>query len=80
MSIVWVPDELRCPHTIATIRPLFCQDKCGPDEWVKIYHAAKRAYYNGDPILYDMTYDRLETEARKRWPNDQRFWSVGLSS
>lgn len=72
-----IPHELRCPHTPAAIRPLFCE-KCTADEAYVRYAEAKRSYYAGQPLVTDdLEFDRWELYMRKLWPNDKRFEEVG---
>jgi hypothetical protein len=72
-----IPHELRCPHTPAQIRPLFC-DRCTADEAYAWYQAAKASYYAGQPLVDDdREFDRWEMYMREKWPDDKRFEEVG---
>ena len=72
-----LPHHLRCPHTIATMRPLICQD-CTADELSAVYLELKRAYYAGTPhITEDPLFDRYESMCRTRYPMCEVFYTVG---
>lgn len=72
-----IPPELRCPHTPAEIRPLFCEC-CTANEAYKWYKMAKSSYYAGTPLVRDdLEFDRWEIYMRQLWPEDKRFEEVG---
>jgi hypothetical protein len=71
-----LPHELRCPHTPAELRPLFCTD-CTADEVAERYTTLKTAYYDGEPLMSDEAFDRYEKYCREKFPDDERFHSVG---
>jgi len=72
-----VPHEFRCPHTIASMRPLFCSD-CTADMVYDRYMEMKRLYYIGTPVANDDNFDRYEMYAGEMFPNDVRFQTVGF--
>lgn len=71
-----LPHDLRCPHTGATMRPLFCS-RCTADEVSQRYTALKTAYYDGTPLVSDEYFDRYEMYCREEFPGDMRFYKVG---
>lgn len=67
-----IPHELRCPHTPARLRPLFCE-QCTADDAFKTYITLKKAYYAGEPLCEDWHFDNFEKYCKEKWPNDRRF-------
>lgn len=71
-----VPHSLRCGHTIAEMRPLFCVD-CTSIEAEVRYRALNVAYRDGDALISDLEWDKYETYCRARWPDCATFFKVG---
>jgi len=71
-----VPHHLRCGHTIAEMRPLFCV-KCTVIEAENRYGALNQAYRDGNPLVSDLEFDKYETYCRARWPECKTFHKVG---
>lgn len=71
-----IPHALRCPHTPAEMRPLFCED-CTADEVYARYKEMDFLYRMGEPVCGDEEFDRYELLCRKKFPFDERFKQVG---
>lgn len=71
-----VPEEWKCPHTPAQVRPMTC-DACTADDVYTLYNRINEAYRKGEPVCEDTQFDRYEKFFRDRFPHDKRFWQVG---
>lgn len=75
-----LPHEYRCNHTIAELRPLWCE-VCGTlEECTDLYLKFKHAYYSGSPLITDSQFDNYEINCRRRFPNEQVFHTVGYKA
>lgn len=71
--------SVRCPHTKAELRPLFC-NSCTADEVYARYLECKRSYYiDGISLADDENFDRFEKYCQDRYPLDTRFYMVGYN-
>jgi len=71
-----IPEEWKCPHTQAQVRPLTCEN-CTADDLFLLKSRLNHAYRTGNPVCTDDQYDIYEKIFRDRFPKDRRFWKVG---
>jgi hypothetical protein len=76
MSKSSIPEEWKCPHTMAEYRPLICY-QCTADDLFLLKSRLNQAYRIGEPVCSDAQYDMYEQIFRDHYPDDERFWKVG---
>lgn len=74
-----IPHHLRCNHTGAAMRPLFCVN-CTGHEVLARYHALDFAYRIGFPECSDLEFDKFESLCRELFPEEASFWPVNVDT